>query len=121
MRRRTDILQPTRSLGKPRSHIETGEWPSGTLYTDAPPEAHLVKQIALDFEHYRKKHGHKDLYALADRLKVSRNTLVSLINGTHWPAAITIMRLEICYGRKFWGKGHRIASQVKKQSSASKS
>lgn len=120
MRRRTDILQPTRSLGKPRSHIRSGKWPSGTLDTDAPPEAHLVKQIALDLEYYRNKHGHENLYALADRLKVSRNTLKSLIDGTHWPAAITIMRLEICYGRRFWGKGHRDASQVTKQSSAKK-
>ena len=97
-----------------RSHIQTGTWPSGTLKANAPPEAHLVKQIALDFEHYRQEHNHEDLYALADRLKVSPNTLKSLSEGERWPAAITIMRLEICSGRRFWGKGHRDASKVKK-------
>jgi len=40
-----------------------------------PVQSHLLKQIALDFEYYRKKHGHNDLYKLAARLKVSRNTL----------------------------------------------
>ena len=52
---------------------------------------------------------------------MSRNTLLNLIEGKTWPSAITIARLEICYGCKFWNNQHKLASKVKRPSVVKKS
>ena len=114
MQRRTDKLKRSKELGRPRDHIATGRWPTGTLDAGAPPEAHLVQEIARTFKEKRDDHNHYDLYALATRLKMSRNTLKSLLDGETWPSAITVARLEICYGVNFWNNKHKEASKVTK-------
>ena len=123
MVKRTDKLTPTRGIGKPCDHIKGGpaNWPKGQLKKSAPPEAHLVQEIAIGFELKRKDRNHENLYALARQLKMSRNTLLNLIEGKTWPSAITIARLEICYGCKFWNNQHKLASKVKRPSVVKKS
>lgn len=117
--RRTDSLIPTREVKKksPRSYIKPlkGAWPEGELEDDAPPEVHLIRDVVLLFEHYKKTRKPHDLETIANRIQVSRTTLQHLRAGKTWPDALVIARLEILWNVRLWNKPHRDASSTKRR------
>lgn len=94
---------PARGLAPiPRAYLASGDWPKGTLVTDAPFEAHHVAGVA---RRLLDAIGERSLRSVAREADVSIGTLSNLVGGRTWGDVVTVARLERCLGVSLWCEG----------------
>ena len=90
--------------GSPRDYMVEGTWPTGTLATDAPPEAMLLAAISQRLA--ETLHG-RSLRQVAAEANLSIGTLSNITTGKSWCDVVTLARLERVLGASLWGTEHR--------------
>ena len=92
-----------------------GRWPYSHMREEAPPTAALVQGIAARL---REALNYKSLTnpnrittrEAAAAAGISPATVTNIINGTTWPDADSIARLERAFDIDLWGREHRTQS-----------
>ena len=90
----------------PRLHVAPGgTWPDGPLEEKAPSEAMLAQSIAKQFRDHIDRLGWNHS-KVADRAKISRKTVLNILNGETWLDLPTIDRMERNLKMRFWNRDH---------------
>lgn len=95
---------PERGIAKePRAYLAEGEWPSGQLVGDAPPEARLAAGLA---RRLKEAVGERSLRSVARDSGLSVGTVANVVAGRSWGDLVTVARLERALDVELWGREH---------------
>jgi hypothetical protein len=92
------------AAGPPREFVAPGgDWPDGPFLSGTPQEivyaAHLAARL-------RELVGEQTVVALAHSVGVTRSALHGILNGSRWPDAVTIARIELGTQQPLWPVRH---------------
>ncbi len=88
-----------RNQARPVEWLSSGEWPSGGLKPEAPPEAVAAKAISLNLEAALEGRSPRGLAAEAN---LAHTTIYDLLSGKSYGDVITVSRLEAALDRNLW-------------------
>ena len=93
---------------RPRDYLvdpNSGEWPSGAMVADPPPEALLALHISTVLNEFCGARGLSS-YTAAAAAKISQKSMYHLLAGRSWPNLVTILRVEQNLGIQLWAGQH---------------
>jgi hypothetical protein len=86
--------------GPPRSFVQRGgTWPDGPFTPGTPPEILHAAHVATRL---RQLTDESTVVALACTVGVTRSALHGILNGSRWPDAVSIARIELATDQPVW-------------------